>query len=220
MGLGGSGRPSAAAHLRGRAANSRRLAKDYDEAGQRPVSDKLPAWSADGRDGADAPDGAEGRHVSLATMPPGPRQRRVAWAVVIVSALAFVAAVPFVRLPLAKIPAFIPSYESALAINDLITAVLLFGAFARLRSRGLEKHVVYVRDNGIGIAEEFHENIFRVFKRLNAEDDDKKGTGVGLSFVRKIVERHGGRIWLGSSPGKGATFYFTIEQGPRYEAAA
>jgi len=128
---------NSAAHLRGRAANSRRLAKDYDEAGQRPVSDKLPAWSADGRDGADAPDGAEGRHVSLATMPPGPRQRRVAWAVVIVSALAFVAAVPFVRLPLAKIPAFIPSYESALAINDLITAVLLFGAFARLRSPAL-----------------------------------------------------------------------------------
>jgi PAS domain S-box-containing protein len=128
---------NSAAHLRERAANSRRLAKDYDEAGRRPVSDKLPAWSADGRDGADAPDGAEGRHVSLATMPPGPRQRRVAWAVVIVSALAFVAAVPFVRLPLAKIPAFIPSYESALAINDLITAVLLFGAFARLRSLAL-----------------------------------------------------------------------------------
>jgi PAS domain S-box-containing protein len=128
---------NSAAHLRQRAANSCRLAKDYDEAGQRPVSDKLPAWSADGTDGADAPDGAEGRHVSLATMPPGPRQRRVAWAVVIVSALAFVAAVPFVRLPLAKIPAFIPSYESALAINDLITAVLLFGAFVRLRSRAL-----------------------------------------------------------------------------------
>jgi two-component system, LuxR family, sensor kinase FixL len=54
--------------------------------------------------------------------------------------------------------------------------------------------VFYVRDNGIGIAEEFHEDIFRIFKRLNSEDDDKKGTGVGLSFVHKIAERHGGRI--------------------------
>jgi hypothetical protein len=185
-----------------------------------PTPEGARTWTADGTDGTNAPDGVKGRHVSLATMPAAPRERRVAWAVVLVSALAFVAAVPFVRLPLARIASFIPSRESALAINDLITAVLLFGAFARLRSRGLEKDVVYVRDNGIGIAEEFHENIFRVFKRLNAEDDDKKGTGVGLSFVRKIVERHGGRIWLGSSPGKGATFYFTIEQGPRYEAAA
>jgi PAS domain S-box-containing protein len=85
---------------------------------------------------------------------------------------------------------------------------------------GVAHRVFYVKDNGIGIAEEFYEDIFRIFKRLNAEDDDKKGTGVGLTFVRKIVERHGGRIWLDSSPGEGTTFYFTIEQGPRYEAAA
>jgi signal transduction histidine kinase len=75
-----------------------------------------------------------------------------------------------------------------------------------------------VKDNGIGIAEEFHEDIFRIFKRLNAEDDDKKGTGVGLTFVRKIVERHGGRIWLDSALGKGTTFYFTIAQGVAYAA--
>jgi len=77
------------------------------------------------------------RQGSLSTLPVGPRERRVAQAVVIVLALAFVAAVPFVRVPLAKLPAFIPSYESALAINDLITSVLLFGAFATLRSRAL-----------------------------------------------------------------------------------
>lgn len=75
-----------------------------------------------------------------------------------------------------------------------------------------------MKDNGIGIAEEFHEDIFRIFKRLNAEDDDKKGTGVGLTFVRKIVERHGGRIWLDSALGKGTTFYFTIAQGVAYAA--
>jgi two-component system sensor kinase FixL len=85
---------------------------------------------------------------------------------------------------------------------------------------GVARQVFYVKDNGIGIAEEFYDDVFRIFKRLNAEDDDKKGTGVGLTFVRKIVERHGGRIWLDSSPGEGTTFYFTIEQGLRYEAAA
>ena len=85
---------------------------------------------------------------------------------------------------------------------------------------GVERQVFYVKDNGIGIAEEFHEDIFRIFKRLNAEDDDKKGTGVGLTFVRKIVERHGGRIWLESVPGEGTTFYFNIDQGAAYAAAA
>jgi PAS domain S-box-containing protein len=75
---------------------------------------------------------------------------------------------------------------------------------------GIEKQVFYVKDNGIGIDEQFHEDIFRIFKRLNEEDDNRKGTGVGLTFVRKIVDRHGGRIWVESAPGKGTTFYFTI----------
>jgi signal transduction histidine kinase len=87
-------------------------------------------------------------------------------------------------------------------------------------THGTENDVFYVTDNGIGIAAEFHEDIFRIFKRLNAEDDDKKGTGVGLTFVRKIIERHGGRIWLNSVPGEGTTFYFTIGKGAASEAAA
>jgi signal transduction histidine kinase len=85
---------------------------------------------------------------------------------------------------------------------------------------GPERQVFYVKDNGIGIAEEFYEDVFRIFKRLNTEDDDKKGSGVGLTFVRKIIERHGGRIWIDSALGAGATFYFTIEQGQAYAAAA
>lgn len=71
----------------------------------------------------------------------------------------------------------------------------------------------YVRDNGIGIPEQFHRDIFRIFKRLNEEDDTVKGTGVGLTFVQKIVERHGGRIWLDSKVGNGTTFYFTLNTG-------
>jgi PAS domain S-box-containing protein len=85
---------------------------------------------------------------------------------------------------------------------------------------GPERGVFYVKDNGIGIEKEFYDHIFRMFKRLNAEDDDKKGSGVGLTFVRKIIERHGGRIWLESAPGAGAAFYFTIGQGQAYDAAA
>jgi PAS domain S-box-containing protein len=76
---------------------------------------------------------------------------------------------------------------------------------------GREQNVFYVRDNGIGIAPEFHQEIFRIFKKLDSRIEDKDaGTGVGLTFVKKIVERHGGRIWLESVPGKGTTFYFTL----------
>jgi PAS domain S-box-containing protein len=75
--------------------------------------------------------------VLLSTAPAGPRERRLAIAVVVVSALAFAATVPFVRVPLARVPAFIPSYESALTVNDLITAILLFAQFARVRSYAL-----------------------------------------------------------------------------------
>lgn len=68
--------------------------------------------------------------------------------------------------------------------------------------------VYFVRDNGKGIASEFHEDIFRMFKRLERSDDG--GTGSGLTIVRKIVQRHGGHIWLESRPGKGTTFFFTL----------
>lgn len=71
------------------------------------------------------------------------------------------------------------------------------------------RQVFFVRDNGKGIAPEFHEDIFRMFKRLERSDDDD-GTGAGLTFVRKIVQRHGGQIWLQSEPEQGTTFYFTL----------
>jgi signal transduction histidine kinase/ActR/RegA family two-component response regulator len=73
----------------------------------------------------------------LSTLPAGRGERRLALAVVLVSVAIFLAAVPFARVPLVQIWAFIPAYESALVINDLITAVLLFGQFSFLRSRAL-----------------------------------------------------------------------------------
>lgn len=70
-----------------------------------------------------------------------------------------------------------------------------------------------LKDNGIGIAEKFHESIFEMFKRLHKEDAYGGGTGAGLGFVRKIVERHGGEIWLESEKGKGSTFFITLPKG-------
>lgn len=77
-------------------------------------------------------------------------------------------------------------------------------------SNKLEKRVFYVRDNGEGIEEKFFSDVFRIFKRLNEEDDKVRGSGVGLTFVKKIVERHEGNIWLESSVGEGTTFFFTL----------
>jgi two-component system sensor histidine kinase/response regulator len=73
----------------------------------------------------------------LSTLPAGRGERRLAVAVVVVSAAIFLAAVPFAKVPLARVWAFIPIYQSALVVNDLITAVLLLGQFVFLRSRGL-----------------------------------------------------------------------------------
>ncbi|GGS21910.1 ATP-binding protein [Deinococcus knuensis] len=74
-----------------------------------------------------------------------------------------------------------------------------------------QAHVLFVRDNGIGIREKHFENIFRIFKRLHARDQFGGGTGAGLTIVRKIVERHGGQIWVSSEYGQGSVFYFTLE---------
>lgn len=72
--------------------------------------------------------------------------------------------------------------------------------------------VFYVKDNGIGIADEHKRHIFKIFKRLHGRNEYGGGTGAGLTIVSKIVERHNGKIWLESEPDKGTTFFFTLKR--------
>jgi len=71
--------------------------------------------------------------------------------------------------------------------------------------------IFFIKDNGAGFDLSKSRDLFEPFRRYHS-DQEFPGTGIGLSIVRRIIERHGGRIWAEAEPGKGATFFFTLDQ--------
>ncbi len=102
---------------------------------------------------------------------------------------------------------------NAVKYNDNTEKIIEIGFLNKSTSKEKTeiRNVFYVKDNGRGIPDKFYNEIFRIFKRLQSSKDEE-GSGVGLTFIKKIIERHGGKIWLESKLKEGTIFYFTLEK--------
>ena len=99
---------------------------------------------------------------------------------------------------------------NALKYHGQEVPIIEIGATAEL-----EQWLFWVKDNGIGIAPKYNQRIFQIFQRLHTRQE-YPGTGTGLAICYKIIERHGGKIWVESELGQGATFYFTLPAANNY----
>jgi PAS domain S-box-containing protein len=114
-----------------------------------------------------------------------------------------------------QIHAFCDAHLLRIALDNLLKNAWKYSGkvdcahieFGRLEQD--HEQVYYVRDNGAGFDMRYADKLFKAFQRLHSANDFA-GTGIGLATVQRIIERHGGRIWADSEPGKGATFYFTL----------
>lgn len=102
---------------------------------------------------------------------------------------------------------------NALKYNDHDEKIINVGFRSFHTHNGIEERdVFFVKDNGIGIDAKFKDSAFRIFKRLHNPKTYGQGTGSGLTFTKKNVERHGGTIWFESVVGEGTVFYFTLKE--------
>jgi light-regulated signal transduction histidine kinase (bacteriophytochrome) len=121
-----------------------------------------------------------------------------------------------VRIDIADLPAaFADATMLRQIFQNLISNALKFSAgreHPRLEIGWLDEEgevVYYVRDNGVGFDMQYADKLYAMFERLHT-DDEFPGSGVGLAIVKRLVERHGGRVWAESRIEEGATFYFTL----------
>lgn len=100
--------------------------------------------------------------------------------------------------------------NNGIKYNDNDHKVIEIGCNEILDKDGIPKYGFYVKDNGVGIAKEHQKDIFHIFKRLDNSANLVQGSGMGLNFAVRIVERHGGKIWVESELGIGSIFHFTL----------